>query len=57
MIAALSGNQVGAIVADEPSLAYYLHQYPGAPVTPVGKIVRHKKYGFALKSGSALRIN
>ena len=57
MIGALSDNQVDAIVADEPSLTYYLHQYPGKPVTPVGKIVRHEKYGFALKSGSALRIS
>jgi ABC-type amino acid transport substrate-binding protein len=57
MIAALSESQVDAIVADEPSLTYYLHQHPGAPVTPVGKIIRHEKYGFALKSGSSLRIN
>ena len=57
MIIALSENQVDAIVADEPSLTYYLYQHPGAPVTPVGKIVRHEKYGFALKSVSSLRIN
>jgi len=38
MIAALSESQVDAIVADEPSLTYYLHQRRGAPVTPVGKM-------------------
>ena len=56
VIKALAENQIGAVVADEPSLTYYLHQYPDIPVTPVGKIIKHEKYGFGLRAGSPLRL-
>lgn len=56
MVEALADNQIDALVADEPSLTYYLHQHPDTPIVPVGKIVRHEKYGFALRSGSPLRV-
>jgi polar amino acid transport system substrate-binding protein len=56
MITALVNNQIEAIVADEPSLTYYVHQNPNLPIAPVGKIIKHEKYGFAVKSGSPLRV-
>jgi polar amino acid transport system substrate-binding protein len=56
MIAALAENRIDAVVADEPSLTYYLHKNPNLPIAPVGKIIKHEKYGFAVKSGSPLRI-
>lgn len=56
MVAALVNNQVDAIVADEPSLTYYMHKHPETPVAPVGKIIKHEKYGFGLKLGSPLRV-
>jgi ABC-type amino acid transport substrate-binding protein len=56
LVNALAENRVDAIVGDQPSLVYHLHQHPDLPVIAVGKVVRHEKYGFALKAGSPIRL-
>lgn len=56
LVKALAENRVDAIVGDQPSLVYLLHQRPDLPMIPVGKVIRHEKYGFALKAGSPIRL-
>ncbi|HEY8125498.1 MAG TPA: transporter substrate-binding domain-containing protein [Methylocystis sp.] len=56
LVKALAENRVDAIVGDQPSLIYHLHQHPGLPIVPVGKVIKHEKYGFALRAGSPIRV-
>ena len=56
LINAVSEGKIDALLADEPSLDYYLLHHPNLAVSPVGPLVRHEKYAYALKLQSVLRV-
>ena len=56
LMEAVSQGTVDALLADEPSLNYYLMHHSDLQVAPVGPLVRHEKYAYALKLQSALRV-
>lgn len=53
-VAALTSDEVTAIIADAPVLEYYAHKNSELPVKVVGRIFEHDKYGFALPLHSPL---
>lgn len=53
-VAALTNDEISAIVADSPVLEYYTHRHAGEPVEIVGNIFSPDKYGFAFPRHSDL---
>jgi ABC-type amino acid transport substrate-binding protein len=56
LMRALSQEAIDALLADEPSIKYYLLHHPDLNVAPVGPLVRYEKYAFAVRRNSPLRI-
>lgn len=53
-VAALTNDEISAIVGDSPVLEYFTHKYASEPVEIVGNIFSPDKYGFAFPRHSDL---
>ncbi len=53
-VAALTNDEISAIVGDSPVLEYYAHKHPHEPVDVIGSIFSPDKYGFAFPRQSSL---
>jgi len=55
-VTALVQQRLNAIIYDAPVLQAYDNSHPELPITEVGQIFDKQEYGFAMPSGSALRL-
>ena len=55
-VKALVKGEVRAVVGAAPILQYYDANHPELPITEVGPIFAPYNYGFALQTGSPLRL-
>ena len=55
-VEALVEQRINAIIYDAPALQDYDNSHPKLPITEVGQIFDKQEYGFAMPSGSRLRL-